>query len=103
MTTWDCTEKHDYHGKAMYNIICDKMEEETGQPHMVRQALAFSGVTDEHAEPDSQADVAEIRVYRIEHRQRDRQLEAGAGSNMVVNKSKNNIQWVPRAQPMLQH
>ena len=76
----------------MYNLTCNKGNSDA--PELVRQALAFSSATNEEVDPADNADVAEIRVYRIEHRQRIRQLEAGLGENAVVKKQFNGVQSV---------
>ncbi|KPI36749.1 uncharacterized protein AB675_11828 [Cyphellophora attinorum] len=91
MTSWDCVEKHEYCGKTMYNIICDDKHDIRGAPHMIRQAASFNSAFDGEADPDEKTDVVEIRVYRIEHRQRIRDFDIGTGENAVGRKSTNNI------------
>jgi hypothetical protein len=91
ITSWDCTEKHDYHGKMMYNLICENKSEETGEAQMVRQALKFSDV-DPEAEPLEHEDVVELRVHRIEHRQRIRQIEVGFGQPQSPTRIENSVQ-----------
>jgi hypothetical protein len=69
VTSWDCTAKHGYRGKTTYNIQYIGNDNSTGMPLIRRQAFKFSS-------PDHKDDVGpfddciEIRVHRIEHRQR---------------------------------
>jgi hypothetical protein len=91
ITSWDCTEKHDYHGKMMYNLVCEEKNEVTGEAQMVRQALKFSDV-DAEAEPTEQQDVIVVGVHRIEHRQRVREIDVGFGQPDLRPKNENTIQ-----------
>ena len=88
--SWDCTEKHDHHGKMMYNLICEGKNEDTGAAQLTREALKFSDV-DPSAEPSEQQDVAEIRIHRIEHRQRAREVEVRLGRTEYKAKSENGL------------
>jgi hypothetical protein len=74
VTSWDCTEKHDYHGKMMYNLSV-QTEGFSGEEAFVRQALKFaSDLEPETESTTSDKNVAEIRVYRVEHRKRIRDI-----------------------------
>jgi hypothetical protein len=91
ITSWDCTEKHDYHGKMMYNLVCESKDSISGDAQIVRQALKFSEV-DAEADPAENQDVLEVRVHRIEHRQRVRQMNVGLGKSSTPHKVENGIQ-----------
>lgn len=90
VTSWDCTEKHDFHGKMMYNLLCQN-NEVTNSKEVARQAMMFSSELHEDVDPSDQADVVEIRVHRIEHRQRIRQVEPGVGNFNNESKSDNRM------------
>ena len=92
ITTWDCTEKHDYYGKMMYNLVCEGKDERYRDADVVRQALRFSSEVEDDAEPSKKKDVIEVRVYRIEHRQRIRSVDAGLGRATAGNKPTDNLQ-----------
>lgn len=75
VTSWDCTAKHGFHGKMMYNLVSE------GNRIVNRQALRFGdGIGDGHG-----ADVVQINVYRVEKRVRVKDIEEGIGK--VVMKS----------------
>ena len=75
----------------MYNLVCENKKDESETVEMVRQALKFSEA-DPEAEPSKQQDVIEIRVHRIEHRQRLRQIEVGFGRAGLDPNLENSIQ-----------
>lgn len=75
----------------MYNLVCENINPETGEAQMVRQALKFSDV-DPEANPAEHQDVLEVRVHRIEHRQRVRQIDVGFGQPILPPKVDNSIQ-----------
>ena len=79
----------------MYNLIVRGEDERTGTAEVVRQALKFSNEVDEKLEPSEQEDVIEIRVHRIEHRQRVHQVEVDADSTCNLPNVTNNLQCVP--------
>ena len=78
ITSFDCGSKHNYHGKMMYNLVAQGIDETTGEAQIVRQALHFS--SDNNPESDEHGDVIEFRVHRIEHRKRIRELKDGVGA-----------------------
>lgn len=75
----------------MYNLVCEHKDEQTGAAQMVRQALKFSEV-DSDAEPAKHEDAIEVRIHRIEHRQRVREVEVGFGQPGLPAKIENSIQ-----------
>lgn len=81
VTAWDCTAKHGFHGKMMYTLVYEGQNVLTGGSAIRRQVLKF-GDDLIHSEQDQatlQDDCLQIKVYRIEHRQRVRDLEEGLG------------------------
>lgn len=81
VTAWDCTAKHGFHGKMMYTLVYEGQNVLTGGSAIRRQVLKF-GDDLIHSEQDQatlQDDCLQINVYRIEHRQRVRDLEEGLG------------------------
>jgi hypothetical protein len=93
VSVWDCTEKNDYHGKMMYNLLCEHGDEANRTNEVVRQALHFFGNIEE-ASIDQSGQVIEIRIHRIEHRQRIRKIEVGTGCNGYEAKSQNSLRYV---------
>jgi hypothetical protein len=70
ITSWDCTARHGFHGKMMYNLVHE------GSGQVKRQALKFGdGIGDGQGE-----DVVRFHVHRIERRVRVREIEEGVGS-----------------------
>jgi hypothetical protein len=74
VTSWDCTEKHDYHGKMMYNLTYEGEDLNNGAGNIIRQALKFASEIVDDGQTTERKDVMEIRVHRIEHRKRIRDL-----------------------------
>ncbi|EXJ64387.1 hypothetical protein A1O7_00723 [Cladophialophora yegresii CBS 114405] len=69
VTSWDCTAKHGFHGKMMYNLVHE------GRGQVKRQALKFGdGIGNGQGE-----DIMSVHVYRIEKRVRVREIEEGTG------------------------
>ena len=68
VTSWDCTAKHGYRGKTVYNIKYIGNDNFTGMPLVKRQAFRFSPTVSNETSPFD--DCIEIRVHRVEHRQR---------------------------------
>lgn len=68
ITSWDCTAKHGYQGQTTYNIQYIGNDNFTGMPLFKRQAFRFSPSVRQNIGPFD--DCIEIRVHRIEHRQR---------------------------------
>ncbi len=68
VTSWDCTAKHGYHGKMAYNLQYLGNDNITGLPLVKRQAFKFSPRDRKNVGPFD--DCIEVRVHRIEHRQR---------------------------------
>ena len=69
VTGWDCTTKHGFHGKMMYNLVSE------GRQLFKRQALRFGdGIEDGNRE-----DVVQINIYRVGKRVRIRDVEEGTG------------------------
>ncbi|KAK4943568.1 hypothetical protein LTR10_016862 [Elasticomyces elasticus] len=103
ITAWDCTAKHDFHGKMMYNLVNDGTDPLTGGLAVRRQALRFGdGLEDRHV-GELDDDLIQINVYRIEHRRRIRDLEQGLGSVDVKSTTADGLriqfdqQWGRRA------
>ncbi|KIW73174.1 hypothetical protein PV04_01312 [Phialophora macrospora] len=69
VTSWDCTARHGFQGKMMYNLVHE------GRGQVKRQALKFGdGIGDGQGE-----DVVRFHIYRIERRVRVREIEEGIG------------------------
>ena len=84
VTSWDCTSKHGYHGNMTYNIRYVGNDNLTGIALVQRQVLKFTP-----AEPtkdvDPFDDCIEIRIHRIEHRQRMALDSSNAGIQALEN------------------
>ncbi|EXJ92497.1 hypothetical protein A1O3_01049 [Capronia epimyces CBS 606.96] len=80
ITAWDCTAKHGFHGKMMYNLVPGGVDPMTGETGVRRQALKFGAGSEERAGGGLQGDLIQINVHRIEHRKRIRDLQHGLGS-----------------------
>ena len=92
VTSWDCTEKHDYHGKMMYNLAVGGHDYETGTAQIVRQALKFGSEIEDHNDTTEIKDMIEVRVHRIEHRQRIRDLSKLENQANFQSKVEDNLQ-----------
>lgn len=93
ITSWDCTEKHDYHGKMMYNLSSeDNHPQLGGGVNILRQALKFASDVADDVQPNAQKDVVEVRVHRIEHRKRVRDLCQEMSKIDFSSKPENNLQ-----------
>ena len=93
ITSWDCTEKHDYHGKMMYNLSCEANHPEFGGGiNVARQALKFASEIEEEVEPNREKDIIEIRIHRIEHRQRIRDLNKEMSRINITSKPEDALQ-----------
>ncbi|ETI28320.1 hypothetical protein G647_00769 [Cladophialophora carrionii CBS 160.54] len=69
VTSWDCTAKHGFQGKMMYNLVHE------GGGQVKRQALKFGdGMGNRQGE-----DVMRVHVYRVEKRVRVREIEQDTG------------------------
>jgi hypothetical protein len=67
-TSWDCTAKHKYRGRTTYALKYLGTHPQTGQPVVERQAFRFSTKSPSQVGPFD--DCIEIRVHRIEYRER---------------------------------
>ena len=95
ITSWDCTERHDYHGKMMYSLTGEDNHPDLGGGiNIVRQALKFASNVEDNVQPNAQKDVIEIRVHRIEHRKRIRDLYQEMSKINTTSKPEDNLQWV---------
>lgn len=81
ITSWDCTAKHGYHGKMMYNLAYEGTNEDTAVPVIKREALRFTSETGDNPSMNQTEDYVEIRVHRIEHRQK---MEIGVVKKSMV-------------------
>jgi hypothetical protein len=72
ITKWDCTEKHDYHGKMMYNLSNEALGISGRGSSVVRQALKFGSLINDETSDNNGENVIEIRVHRILQRKRMR-------------------------------
>lgn len=68
----DCTAKHEYQGKTVY-LLQTVRSSINNQLSVLQKSMAF-GSTDRSKSPDARNDCVEIRVHRIEHRRRIREL-----------------------------
>ncbi|KAK6382203.1 hypothetical protein LTS17_004090 [Exophiala oligosperma] len=80
--SWDCTGKHDFHGKMMYNLVNEGDDAVTGENLVRREAFRFGdGLEDRDRDrTDLDDDMIQINVYRVEHRKRLRDLPEGFGA-----------------------
>jgi hypothetical protein len=67
-TSWDCTAKYKYQGRTTYALKYLGTHPQTGQPVIERQAFCFSTKSPSPVGPFD--DCIEIRVHRIDHRER---------------------------------
>lgn len=79
ITSWDCTAKHGFHGKMMYNLVSEGFDPDTGRTVIQRQAIRFGDGLEDIESGAQDEDVVQINVYRIEHRKRLREIEVGLG------------------------
>lgn len=79
ITSWDCTAKHGFHGKMMYNLVSEGVDPDTGRNVIKRQAIRFGDGLEDCESGAQDEDVVQINVYRIEHRKRLREIEIGLG------------------------
>ncbi|EXJ70179.1 uncharacterized protein A1O5_06247 [Cladophialophora psammophila CBS 110553] len=79
ITSWDCTFKHGFHGKMMYNLVSEGVDPDTGDAVVKRQALRFGDGLDDRERGGQDEDLIQINVHRIEHKKRVRDLEPGLG------------------------
>ncbi|KAJ4511736.1 hypothetical protein HRR83_004225 [Exophiala dermatitidis] len=79
VAAWDCTARHGFHGKMMYNLVVenDGTLVEDGGVGVRRQSLRFGNG---RAGSGSEQDIIEVNVHRIEHRRRVRNLPPGLGA-----------------------
>ena len=68
VTNWDCTSEHEYKGKVGYNIEYVGKDLSNGLPLVKRRAFKFAHKARESIGPLD--DYLELRIYRVEHRQR---------------------------------
>lgn len=76
---WDCTARHGFHGKMMYNLVKEGTDPLTGESLVRRQALRFGDGLEEGERSGLDEDLIQINVYRIEYRKRMRDLRQGLG------------------------
>lgn len=88
VTSWDCTAQHGFHGKTVYNLALEGFDEDTGIPMIKRQALTFNAASSDEPSTNLMEDYIEIRVYRIEHRQR---LELGTVPKSAIRGNNHGI------------
>jgi hypothetical protein len=69
VTGWDCTAKHGFHGKMMYNLVSE------GLQLFQRQSLRFG----DGIESRDLTDVVQVNVYRVAKRARMRNIDDGTG------------------------
>lgn len=93
IVSWDCTAKHGYHGKMMYNLLWEGYHD-TGETKVLRQAMHFPSEPDNEPRLHQFMDVIEIWVHRIEHRKRIRQVEQGLGQVSSGNKNEHGLRSV---------
>ena len=79
ITSWDCTAKHGFHGKMVYNLVSEGIDPETECAVLKRQALRFGDGLEYNVRGRWDEDLILISVHRIEHRRRVRELEQGIG------------------------
>ena len=77
-TSWDCTAKHGFHGKMMYNLVCEGVDS-VFDGTVKRQALRFGDGLERNARGGPDEDLIQINVHRIEHKKHIRELETGLG------------------------
>ena len=94
VTAWDCTAKHGFHGKMMYNLVNEGPGPTTGQPMVRRQALRFGDGLEDRERSGLDNDLIQINVYRIEHRKRMRNLEQGLGLVDISSKHADGLRSV---------
>lgn len=69
ITSWDCTSKHGYHGKATY--LLSHSLDTFGEQQLQRSGFRFTNQEEENDRRTRVSnDCIEIRIHRIEHRQR---------------------------------
>lgn len=103
ITSWDCTAKHGFHGKMMYNLVNECTDPYTGQSMVRRQALRFGDGLEESDRGGSDEDLVQIDVYRIEHRKRLRDLEEGLGSVDIKSTKADGLRSVRSIHVVAQH
>jgi hypothetical protein len=81
-TSWDCTSKHNYQGRTTFALKYLGTHPQTGQPVIERQAFRFSTESPSYVGPSD--DCIEIRVHRVEHRERLPLEAAGVRSDEVL-------------------
>lgn len=92
VTSWDCTEKHDYRGKMMYNLSVDD-DGFSGEITIIRQALKFTSELESVMGSDIlHKNVIEIRVHRIVHRKRVRDVNADPAATSSAKASEDGIE-----------
>ncbi|KAH0844175.1 hypothetical protein FOPE_08773 [Fonsecaea pedrosoi] len=89
VTSWDCTAKHGFHGKMMYNLVSEGLDPDSGRAVLKTQALRFGDGLEDGERGGHDEDIVQINVHRIEHRKRVRDLEPGLGEagSLVMNES----------------
>ncbi|OAL28428.1 hypothetical protein AYO22_02882 [Fonsecaea multimorphosa] len=87
VTSWDCTAKHGFHGKMMYNLVREGVDPDTGHAVVKTQALRFGDGLEDRERGGRDEDMIQINVHRVEHKRRIRDLESGLGqvSSMSYN------------------
>jgi hypothetical protein len=92
ITKWDCTEKHDFHGKMMYNLSSEGLGVLGGSNSVVRQALKFGSLTNGETSNNQTENVIEIRVHRILQRKRVRNFGPELSQMAVSTKANEHLQ-----------
>ncbi|KAK5106631.1 hypothetical protein LTS08_000752 [Lithohypha guttulata] len=72
ITNWDCTTKHDYHGKAMCSL--QTIEYGSFKQRAVLQNVFMFSSEEQSASPNTKDHNFEIRVHRVQQRRRVREL-----------------------------
>ncbi|RMZ92241.1 hypothetical protein DV736_g524, partial [Chaetothyriales sp. CBS 134916] len=86
ITSFGCGRENSYRGKMMYNLIAQGQDSLLGGIPIVRQALFFCSEIEDR--PGRKEDIIEVRIHRVEHRKRIRQLQDGEGGA--------STQWCPQ-------
>ncbi|KIW35095.1 uncharacterized protein PV07_01815 [Cladophialophora immunda] len=96
VTSWDCTAKHGFHGKMMYNLVSEGVDPDTGQAIVKTQALRFGDGLEDRERGGGDEDMIQINVHRIEHKRRIRDLEPGLGQVNSVSDNADGLQLVDK-------
>ncbi|OAP57489.1 hypothetical protein AYL99_08227 [Fonsecaea erecta] len=92
VTSWDCTAKHGFHGKMMYNLVNEGLDAETGHAVVRTEALRFGDGLEDCERGGAHEDMIQINVHRVEHKRRIWDLEAGLGQVNSVSDNADGLQ-----------